>query len=54
MERDYKGFEEKLRKASNGVVVSAIVKCVAEIVLLKEQIAKLEKRIEALEGKADE
>jgi ubiquinone biosynthesis protein UbiJ len=36
------------------MVVSAIVKCVAEIVLLKEQIAKLEKRIEALEGKADE
>jgi ubiquinone biosynthesis protein UbiJ len=52
MERDYKGFEEKLKKASNEMVVSAIVKCVAEIVLLKEQIAKLEKRIEALEGKA--
>jgi guanylate kinase len=44
--------EEKLKKASNEMVVSAIVKCVAEIVLLKEQIAKLEKRIEALEGKA--
>lgn len=54
MERDYKGFEEKLRKASNEMVVSAIVRCVAENVLLKEQVAGLEKRIEALEGKADE
>lgn len=54
MERDYKGFEEKLRKASNEMVVSAIVRCVAENVLLKEQVAGLEKWIEALEGKADE
>lgn len=53
MERDYKDFE-KLKKVSNGVLASAVMKCVVEIIKQREVIVGLEKRIEALEGKADE
>lgn len=54
MERDYKDFEEKLKRASVGMLASAITQCVVEIIKQREVIAGLEKRIEALEGKADE
>lgn len=52
MERDYEGFEEKLKKANIGMLASAITKCVVEIIKQREVIVALEKRIEALEGKA--
>ena len=46
-----KGFEEKLKRASNSGLATAIIRCIEEIKTLKDKIAGLEKRIEALEGK---
>lgn len=46
-----KDFEEKLKRASNRMLATAIIRCIEEIKALKDKIAGLEKRIEALEGK---
>jgi hypothetical protein len=51
MIRDYDAFEETLKKANSQLLVGIIVRCVKEINDLKERNEKLEKRIEALEGK---